>query len=104
MRLEGWGLGTVATRLRVTTLRTQAAGPEPFVNPQFAIRNSQSLSLHQVGLLETLLMARQLGCAPEEVVIFGIVPKDMSPGLELSEEVAAVVPKVVELVLAELRR
>jgi len=74
------------------------------LDPQFAIRNSQSLSLHQVGLLETLLMARQLGCAPEEVVIFGIVPKDMSPGLELSEEVAAVVPKVVELVLAELRR
>jgi hydrogenase maturation protease len=61
------------------------------------------LSLHQVGLFETLAMARQLGCAPEEVVIFGVVPMALEPGLELSPEVAAVVPRVIDLVLAELK-
>jgi hydrogenase maturation protease len=60
------------------------------------------LSLHQIGLFETLSMARRLGCAPGEVVLFGIVPKDMSPGLDLTAEVAAVVPQVVDLVLAEV--
>jgi hypothetical protein len=49
-------------------------------------------------------MAKHLGCAPREVVIFGIVPQDFSPGLEMTGEVAAVVPKVIALVREELRR
>lgn len=60
-----------------------------------------TISLHEFGLLETLIAAKHLGCAPQEVVIFGIQPKDISPGLELSEEVTKVLPKVIELVLAE---
>jgi len=36
------------------------------------------------------------------VVVFGIKPKDTESGLELSEEIAALVPKVIELVLAEI--
>jgi hydrogenase maturation protease len=63
-----------------------------------------TLSLHQLGLVETLRMAQQLGCAPGEVVIFGIIPKEITPGLELSDEVNAVVPRVIKLVLAEARR
>jgi len=65
-------------------------------------RQAADLSLHQVGLFEALAMARYLSRAPQEVVIFGIVPKDMSPGLELSAEVAAVVPEVIQRVLAEI--
>ena len=65
-------------------------------------REAADLSLHQVGLFETLAMARQLGCAVGDVVIFGIVPKTLEPGLELSPEVAATAPKVIELVLAEI--
>jgi hydrogenase maturation protease len=65
-------------------------------------RPAADLSLHDVGLFEALTMARYLGRAPEEVVIFGIVPKDMSPGLELSAEVAAAVPEVIRRVLAEI--
>ena len=37
-----------------------------------------------------------------EVVIFGIAPKAMESGLEMTPEVAALVPRVVELVLAEV--
>jgi hydrogenase maturation protease len=62
----------------------------------------RSVSLHEFGLVETVIMAEQLGCAPKEVVILGVKPKDVSCGLELSQEVAAAVPKVVELILAEL--
>jgi len=67
-----------------------------------ARRQAANLSLHQVGLFEAIEMARILGRAPQKVVIFGIVPKDMSPGLELSAEVAAVVPEVIRRVMAEI--
>ncbi len=47
-------------------------------------------------------VAEQLGCAPEQLLIFGVQPKDLSWGLELSPEVASAVPRVIELVVAEL--
>jgi hydrogenase maturation protease len=62
------------------------------------------ISLHDVGLLDTLAVASLLECAPEQVVIFGVVPKIVEEGLELSEELSAVVPEVVRLVLTELGR
>jgi len=66
-----------------------------------ARRAESTISLHELGLLETLAMAERLGCAPKQVVIFGIQPKEVNLGLELSEEVAATLPKVIDLVLAE---
>ena len=66
-------------------------------------REGLGLSLHDLGLAEALTMMRHLGCAPAEVVIFGIKPKRIAPGLDLTAEVAAAVPKAVERVLEELR-
>lgn len=63
--------------------------------------SDRPLSLHQVGLLDVLSMARQLGGNPA-VVIIGVEPKEISWGLELTEEVQAVVPKVVEAVKQEI--
>lgn len=60
------------------------------------------ISLHQLGLVESLNIAAQLGCAPEEVVIFGVQPGTISPGMELSAEVAAAMPLIIRSVLAEL--
>ena len=60
------------------------------------------ISLHEFGIVETLKVAEQLGCAPEEVVIFGVRPEQLSCGTELSEKVAAAMPKVIKLVLDEL--
>jgi hydrogenase maturation protease len=62
------------------------------------------VSLHQLGLIDSLRMTRQLGCAPAEVIIFGVRPGDFSPGLELTAPVAAVIPRLIDLVLAEARR
>ena len=60
------------------------------------------LSLHELGLLETLALATQLGAAPGEVVIIGIVPESVRSGLEMSPVVAAAVPGVIDLVMKEL--
>jgi len=62
----------------------------------------QGISLHEFGLIETLLMAKQLNCAPEEVVIFGVKPEDINCGTELTEKMAKIVPKVIELILNEV--
>ena len=59
------------------------------------------LSLHQVGLLEVLGMARQLGGEPE-VVIIGVEPKEISWGMELTPEVEARLPRVIDAVFEEL--
>lgn len=66
------------------------------------LRDRNILSMHELGFLESLLMVRQLGCAPGEVVIIGIQPKDLSCSLELTPEVTDAVPKAVALVLEEL--
>ena len=63
-------------------------------------RAGQRISLHEIGVLETLTVAKQLGIAPQEVIIFGVRPHDVSCGLDLSPEIGRLVPKIIELVLA----
>ena len=60
-----------------------------------------SLSLHEFGLADSLHMAEQLGCAPQRVIVLGVQPATMEPGLELSPEVAAALPGLIKLALAE---
>jgi len=60
------------------------------------------VSFHQVGILEVLAMANILGTAPK-TLIFGIQPKNLSMGMELSPEIKDVFPRVKELVLSEIK-
>jgi len=60
-----------------------------------------ALSLHDFGLVDSLRMAGQLGCAPRRVVVLGVQPATLEPRLELSPEVAAVLPGVIKLALEE---
>jgi hydrogenase maturation protease len=72
-------------------------GPDDLLPQQ-----SQAVSLHELGLLEALIAARRLGVAPQEMVILGVRPYEVACGLSLSREMAALLPRVVKLVLAEL--
>jgi hydrogenase maturation protease len=65
---------------------------------------SSGISLHEFGLAETIMMAKQLHCAPREVVIFGIKPSDISPGLGLTPEITKILPRIIELVLEEIKK
>ena len=73
-----------------------------FGSESFARRNVTMMSLHQVGILDALAMTRHMGCAPKEVIVIGVKPKEVSLGLELTEEIAEVVDTLVDLVLIEL--
>jgi hydrogenase maturation protease len=63
------------------------------------ITPQQGLSVHEIGLTETLIMTRQLNCEPKEVVIFGVKPVSIEYGTELSPKVKSLVPRLVELCL-----
>jgi hydrogenase maturation protease len=100
-------IDALADRRKVVVIDAMDLGAEPGAVARLggdglAPDPGAPLSLHQVGLVEALWMARQLGCAPAEVVVLGVQPADLSPGLELTEAVARAVPRLAELVLDEL--
>ena len=47
-------------------------------------------SVHQVGLMDALSMARLTGHSPQKIIVFGIEPEDMGWGLELSVKITKV--------------
>jgi hydrogenase maturation protease len=64
--------------------------------------DKESLSLHEIDLLDVLLMSRQLG-GQACVVIIGVEPKEIEYGLELTPKVKAAVPRVIQAVFEELK-
>jgi len=60
------------------------------------------LSLHQATALEALKMLEIQNKLPKEVVIFGIEPKDIKWGLELSAEMKETMPKLIKLITEEV--
>jgi hydrogenase maturation protease len=62
------------------------------------------LSLHGLGLAEAFRLAEWLGRMPDDVLVIGIEPAQVAPGSGLSDAVAAAVPRVVDLIQAEVLR
>ena len=61
-----------------------------------------SISLHDLGLLEALDMAKKIGKSPKSVVIFGVEPKEINWGMELSQEINGRLPQIERLVIEEI--
>lgn len=62
------------------------------------------LSVHGLGLAEAFALAGQLGRLPEDLLVVGVEPAGVTPGTGLSDAVAAAVPRVVEIIQAEVLR
>ncbi|NLC76554.1 MAG: hydrogenase maturation protease [Clostridia bacterium] len=60
-------------------------------------------SFHDIGLLEVLQTARLLGCLPE-TIIYGVQPKTVDWGLELTPELSQVKNKVADLIAQEIAK
>ena len=100
-------LSVIQEAERIIVIDALKGGGEPgtiyrVIPDDLMAESERALSLHQVGLLETLGMVKQLGGEPE-VVIIGVEPKEISWGMELTPEVEAKLPKVIEMVLGELQ-
>ena len=93
---------------RIIVVDALRAGGEPGsiyrVTPDDIMEDEKrSLSLHEIGLLDVLLMAKHLG-GHGEVVIIGVEPKEISCSMDLTPEVEARLPHVMDAVLAEINR
>lgn len=60
------------------------------------------ISLHQAGLIDALAAAEKLDRAPAETVIIGVEPGEWDCGLELTEPVKKIIPKIIKKVLEEI--
>jgi len=59
------------------------------------------LSLHEFGVAEALDQARALSLLPPRVVLFGMEPGSLAPGMELSAPCARALPELVRRIRAE---
>ena len=66
-----------------------------------ALKQKLSLSLHDISLVENLLLMRLLHDIGETIII-GVEPKEIEWGLELSPELQGKMPQIVKVILAEL--
>jgi len=64
---------------------------------------STKTSPHQIGLADVLGAAAITDNLPRNIILFGIEPKEMSTGLDLSPEVAQNLSRLVDMVVAELK-
>ena len=60
------------------------------------------LSLHGLGLAEAFGLAVRLGRLPDDVLVIGVEPAQVTIGSGLSDAAAAAVPRVVSLIQAEV--
>ena len=63
-----------------------------------------TLSLHDVGVMETLILEKLTRRIPEEIVFIGIEPERIEFSMELSPTMREKLPDLVEKVLDEIRR
>jgi len=59
------------------------------------------LSLHDVGLVDNLMLM-QLWYNISEAVVIGVEPKEINWGLELSPELQGKMPQIIDTILSEL--
>ena len=73
-----------------TVVRLDAAGLAP---------SAIAMSAHEFGLTDLVMLLGQRGCAPVSVVVMGVQPANVAPGLELSSEVEAALPPLLDAAL-----
>ena len=100
-------LGNLDPKVKVIIIDAVQGGGEPGTIYKFTPKDIKSpkpvfTSLHQIGLLESLSELEMVGKPPPYIVIYGIEPKNLEWDLELSPEITAIIPRVLELVLEEI--
>lgn len=60
-------------------------------------------SVHQVGILEVIDLSGLIGKTPKTTII-GVEPKSLEMSLELTPEIKAKIPRIIEIVFEELKQ
>jgi len=101
-------LHSIAGRRRAVIIDCARMGVAPGEIRRFRPAEARSaeplprLSVHEGDLLDILRLSHELGQAPEDVIIYGIEPADISPGTELSAILKAHLSAYCEMILRDL--
>lgn len=95
-------------REKVIMLDVVNAGEKPgtlfrFTTEDIKTKVLTKVSMHQVTLFDVLTMAELSGRMPAEAIIIGIQPGEIEWGLELTPDIEAQIPHVIELVMKEIK-
>lgn len=106
---DGFRLMNVVTEAdRLIIVDAVKGGEAPGSIYRFDIKDAPSYpdvyktSVHQIGILEVVHLSELVGKTPETVII-GVEPGSLEMGMELSTEVAAKLPRIIELVFEEIK-
>ena len=67
------------------------------------LRNVIYMSMHEIDLERVISLGKRLGKMPEDLVIIGCEPKEISVvKMGLTEEVSSIIPNIIRLVLEEI--
>lgn len=107
--VDGLGLMSVVTTAdRLIVIDAVKGGGPPGSIYRFDPEDIKSypvfskVSMHEIGILEVIRLSKLVGPIPKTTVI-GIEPKSLNMGMELSPEIEAKVPKIIELIFDELK-
>lgn len=107
---DGFRLMNIVTEAdRLIVVDAVKGGGPPGSIYRFSVKDAQTYpdayktSVHQIGILEVIHLSELIGKTPETTII-GVEPKSLDTGMELSPEVHAKLPKIIELILEEVKR
>jgi len=97
----------IAGRKKLIVIDAVKAGEKPgtiyrLTEENLSIKPKAIMSFHEVDLLDAIHMSIVMDEKPEEIVVIGIEPKDMSDGVDLSPEIEERIPRIIEVVMKEL--
>jgi len=80
------------------------AGSRFFNSKDVISKNIQiKISTHGYDILKIIQLSKNLGESPDEIFIFGVQPKDMTPGIRLSNEIQENIDLLVDNLKFELK-
>jgi hydrogenase maturation protease len=107
---DGFRLMNVVTEAdRLIVVDAVKGGSPPGSIYRFDIKDAPSspdafkTSVHQIGILEIVHLSELIGQTPETTVI-GVEPGSLEMGMALSPEVQEKIPKIIKLILEEVKR
>jgi len=98
----------IAGRKKLIVIDAVKAGDKPgtiyrLTEKNLSIKPKAIMSFHEIDFLDALHMSEVMAEKPEETIVIGIEPKDMSDGTELSPEIKERIPSIIEVVMKELK-
>ena len=100
-------IDVLADRRKVIIIDTVQSDQPPGTILKFKIddllpQHEGIMSMHNLGIPETLTMTKLLACHPAEVIFIAIKPGYISCGLTLTKHISDQIPKTIQLILNEL--